>query len=151
MDAIKKGRTIINYSGHGANTYWAGPVITQENVRSLKSTTYPFVISNACITGDFREEEAFAETWIRHENGAIMFLGSLDLTYWDEDDIFEKRMFDGIFTQNKENFGEISDFGLAETWRYYGGEGKSKYYRETYHLFGDPSLKIRLSPSLLQF
>lgn len=151
MEAISKGRTIINYSGHGAHTYWAGPVVTQENVRSLKSTTFPFVISNACITGDFREEESFAETWIRHENGAIVFLGSLDSSYWDEDDIFEKRMFDGIFTLNKQNFGEINDFGLAETWRHYGGEGRSKYYRETYHLFGDPSLKIKLSSSLIQF
>lgn len=146
MDAISKGRTIINYSGHGAHTYWAGPEISQADVRSLRSKTFPFVISNACITGDFREEESFAETWIRHEFGAIMFLGSMDSSYWDEDDIYERRMFDGIFTKEKQNFGEISDYGLSETWREYGGEGKSKYYRETYHLFGDPSLKLKISP-----
>lgn len=146
MKAISQGRTIINYSGHGATTFWAGPEVSQENVRSLKSKTYPFVISNACITGDFREEESFAETWIRHEFGAIMFLGSMDSSYWDEDDIYERRMFDGIFTKNKQKFGEINNYGLAETWRQYGGEGKSKYYRETYHMFGDPSLKIKISP-----
>lgn len=145
MQAISKGRAIINYSGHGAQTYWAGPLVTQENVRSIKSKTFPFVISNACVTADFREEESFAETWIRHEFGAISFLGSMDLSYWDEDDIFERRLFDGIFTKNKQNFGEITDYGLAETWREYGGEGKSKYYRESYHLFGDPSLKLRIS------
>lgn len=151
MQAISKGRTIINYSGHGAQTYWAGPHITQENVRSLKSKTLPFVISNACVTADFREEESFAETWIRHEFGAIMYLGSMDSSYWDEDDIYERRMFDGIFTKGKQNFGEISDFGLAETWRQYGGEGKSKYYRETYHMFGDPSLKLKISPFQVLF
>jgi hypothetical protein len=109
------------------------------------------VISNACITGDFREDESFAETWIRHEFGAIMFFGSMDSSYWDEDDILERRMFDGIFTLNKQNFGEITDFGLSETWRHYGGEEKSKYYRETYHMFGDPSLKLKISPFQVLF
>jgi hypothetical protein len=151
MKAISKGRTIINYSGHGATTYWDAPEVTQENVRSLKSKTLPFVISNACITGDFREDESFAETWIRHEFGAIMFFGSMDSSYWDEDDILERRMFDGIFTLNKQNFGEITDFGLSETWRHYGGEEKSKYYRETYHMFGDPSLKLKISPFQVLF
>jgi gingipain R len=146
MNAISQGRTIINYSGHGSTDSWAGPYIGQEEVRSLKSTTFPFVISNACITGDFRIDESFAETWIRHENGAIMFFGSMDSSYWDEDDILEKRMFDGIFTKNKENFGEITDYGLSEMWRQYGGENRSKYYRETYHMFGDPSLKLKISP-----
>ncbi len=146
MNAISQGRTIINYSGHGSTDSWAGPYIGQEEVRSLKSNTFPFVISNACITGDFRIDESFAETWIRHENGAIMFFGSMDSSYWDEDDILEKRMFDGIFTKKKENFGEITDYALSEMWRQYGGENRSKYYRETYHMFGDPSLKLKISP-----
>ena len=144
MNSLLKGRSIVNYSGHGATTYWAGPEISQENVRSLNYSSLPFVISNACITGDFREDESFAETWQRHQWGAVMFWGSMDSTYWDEDDILEKRMFDGIFKDNKVIFGDITQNALTEFAKFYDGEGFSSYYWETYHMFGDPSMDIRL-------
>jgi hypothetical protein len=146
MSAITKGRSIINYSGHGAITYWDAPRVSQADVRTLNSTaaSLPFVISNACITGDYRVPESFAETWQRQEWGAIMFWGSMDSTYWDEDDILERRMYDGIFTLHKNNFGEITHHALAEMWKAYGGKGRSAYYWETYIMFGDPSIDLRL-------
>ena len=147
MNSVTKGRSIINYSGHGANTYWDAPRVDQDDVRSLDKTTssLPFVISNACITGDYRVDESFAETWQRSEWGAISYWGSMDSSYWDEDDILEKRMYDGIFTQSKKNFGEITDFALAEVWKHYGGKNRSAYYWETYHVFGDPSINLRIN------
>ena len=68
----------------------------------------------------------------------------MDSSYWDEDDILERRMFDGVFTLNKQNFGEITQFALSEVWKYYGGANRSTYYWETYHVFGDPSINLRL-------
>jgi hypothetical protein len=144
MNAFTKGRAIIDYSGHGALTYWDAPRMEQDHVRSLKHTSLPFVISNSCITGDFREPESFGETWQRHEWGAITFWGSMDSTFWEEDDILEKRMFDGIFKDNLREFGAITHNALSEFWLHYGGEGKSAYYWETYVLFGDPSISLRL-------
>lgn len=144
LKSLLQGRSIVNYSGHGATTYWAGPEFDQANVRSLTFSSLPFVISNACVTGDFRVTESFAETWQRHQWGAIMFWGSMDSTYWDEDDILEKRMFDGIFKDNKVIFGEITHNALTELAKFYGGEGRSTYYWETYHMFGDPSMDLRL-------
>ena len=146
MTNISKGRAIINYSGHGANTYWDAPRVTQGDVRSLTSATssLPFVISNACITGDYRVDESFAETWQRHEWGAVMYYGSMDSTYWDEDDILERRMFDGIFIDKKSNFGDITNNAMSGVWKQYGGANRSVYYWETYHMFGDPSINLRL-------
>ncbi|HAZ13647.1 MAG: hypothetical protein A2X86_16195 [Bdellovibrionales bacterium GWA2_49_15] len=144
MEAITKGRSIIDYSGHGANTFWDAPRVEQSDVRSLTQSSLPFVISNACITGDFRVTESFAETWQRQEWGAVMFWGSMDSTYWDEDDILEKRMFDGIFTGGKTTFGAITQFALEEMAKHYGGSGRSDYYFETYHMFGDPSIALRI-------
>ncbi len=144
MDQIGKGRAIIDYSGHGANTFWDAPRVSQSDVRSLTHSSLPFVISNACITGDFRVAESFAETWQRHEWGAVMFWGSMDNTYWDEDDILEKKMFDGIFKAGKLAFGPIAHYALTEHARHYGGQGRSNYYWETYHMFGDPSISLRI-------
>ncbi|MBY0517317.1 MAG: hypothetical protein K2P81_10435 [Bacteriovoracaceae bacterium] len=144
MKAISQGRSIVNYSGHGANTYWAGPEVDQSHVRSLQTSALPFVISNACITGDFRVDESFAETWQRHEWGAVMFWGSMDSTYWDEDDILERRMYDGIFVNGLKAFGPVTHNALNEVSKFYGGQGRSVYYWETYHMFGDPSLNVRM-------
>ena len=144
MKAIGLGRSIVDYSGHGANTYWAGPEFDQSNVRALKASGLPFVISNACITGDFRVGESFAETWQRHEFGAVMFWGSMDSTYWDEDDILERRMFDGIFRDKTLVFGDITRFAMVEMAKFYGNAGRSAYYFETYHMFGDPSMTLRV-------
>lgn len=143
-DALALGRTIIDYSGHGATTYWDAPYVDQDTVRNLKDpNALPFVIANACITGDFRESESFGETWQRHPFGAITYWGSMDSTYWDEDDILERKMFDGIFTGDKRSFAEITHHALAQMWAYYGGEGFANYYWETYVLFGDPSIQLR--------
>jgi len=144
VSTMNRGRTIINYSGHGSTSMWAGPTVTQEDVRSLNhSNALPFVISNACITGQFTTEESFGETWIKHPHGAIMFWGSMDSTYWDEDDYLEKDMYKGIYELNKSEFFEITQYSLRELWRRYGGENRSAYYWETYVTFGDPSIKLR--------
>jgi hypothetical protein len=144
VKTISKGRTIINYSGHGSHVSWAGPSVSQSDVKKIHSTeALPFVISNACITGDYRISESFAETWQRHPYGAIAFWGSMDSSYWDEDDILERRTFDGIFKNQETNFSGITDSALGELWKHYGGKGLSAYYRETYVLFGDPSQNLR--------
>lgn len=143
QQAIQMGRSIINYSGHGARTFWDAPRVTQSDVRALNSgQALPFVVSNACITGDFRVDESFAETWQRHPSGSIVYWGSVDNTYWDEDDILERRMFDGIFQEGNKTFASITQYALSENWRHYGGSGKSRYYWETYTVFGDPSLEL---------
>ena len=142
VEYMNQGRSIINYSGHGSNDGWYGPTISQDDVRGLTSNALPFVISNACLTGNYMKGESFSETWQRHPNGAIVFWGSTTYTYWDEDDILEKRMFDNIFKDKERNFGRMTNYALAEVWKFYGGAGKSQYYWEAYHVFGDPSLDL---------
>jgi subtilisin-like proprotein convertase family protein len=145
FDTMNLGRAIINYSGHGAHTFWDAPGVTQENVRALDhNSALPFVISNACITGDFTKSESFAETWQRHPQGAVLFWGSMDNTYWDEDDILEKAMYRGIFENGYRHFNMITQYALKEHYRHYAGENRSNYYWETYIPFGDPSVRLRL-------
>ena len=147
VDHMKQGRFIINFSGHGSHTGWED-VTTQDVLSMNDPNALPWVISNACITGDFREEPVFAETWQRHPNGAITFWGSMDSSYWDEDDILEKAMYDAVFQLGKRPFDLIHQYALGEVWRHYGGQSKSSYYWETYVTFGDPSLEVRLSKSM---
>ncbi len=144
QEAVRAGRTIVNYSGHGGPSDWMNPSFTQSDVRAIAhADALPFVIGDACNTGEFTVSESFGETWQRHDKGAIMYWGSMDQTFWGEDDVLERTMFDGIFQKHLREFSDITNFALRELWRYYGGDGKSKYYWETYVTFADPSILWR--------
>jgi hypothetical protein len=144
LQFLNQGRGIINYSGHGQSTYWMEPELKMDDVKKFNhSEALPMVISNACVTGQFTVSESFAETWQRHSKGSIMFWGSMDNTYWEEDDLLEKRFYDGIYKLKLKEFGAMTDYALSEFWRYYGGAGRSKYYYETYILFADPQIELR--------
>jgi hypothetical protein len=144
LKAFHEGRAIIDYSGHGATTYWAGPQFTPNNIAAIANEeALPFVIGNACITGQFTVPESFGESWLRSPY-AIGYWGSMDNTLWTEDDILEKKMFDGIFQFGQVRLGDFTNYALSALWNHFGGQGKSTYYWETYVLFGDPSIALRI-------
>ena len=140
---MNEGRGFINYAGHGSTQSWAGPEVTADDVRSLDNPdALPVVIANACVTGHFTAN-SFAEVWLKHPHGAVMYWGSMDSTYWDEDDVLQRALYDVIFKNGEHNVSDFTDAALEAVWRYYGGEGKSHYYWETYVTFGDPSMEWR--------
>ena len=146
LERLQAGRGFINYSGHGSSDYWIGPHFTQKEVEKLKDpNALPVVLSNACETGDFRTL-SFGDIWQRHPQGSIIFWGSMDSTFWNEDDIVQRRVYDGLFAHGIREWGKVAAYGLNEMWRHFGGAGSSKYYQETYVTFGDPLTQIRLAP-----
>ncbi len=142
INAINDGRFIVNYSGHGSETSWAGPSVSQSMVNTtINQNKYPFVISNACLTGSFQVTECFGETWVRKANGgALAFTGASNSTYWDEDDEWERRAYDGVFWENYHTLAAFifrGNLGVLNA-----GYSRAQYYFEVYHLFGDPSLML---------
>jgi len=145
IDALNDGRSLTVYSGHGSQTSWAdGPPLSQSDVRGLTNHgMYPFVCSHACLTGSFQIDECFGETWLREAGkAALAFWGASSYTYWDEDDVLEKKMFYAWWVDNIETIGGITDQALLYLYQYYGGGGRTKYYFEAYNVLGDPSVKI---------
>lgn len=138
------------YSGHGAVTSWAdGPAFTQNNVRNLTNTDYPFVCSFSCLTGQYQTDECFAETWVRESHGASAMLASSVTSYWDEDDWFEKFMFYGMFSFPNADYPDqiwlasANLCGKAGVWiRSNHGGGSTHRYFEMYNIFGDPSMQL---------
>ncbi|MFQ6103177.1 MAG: C25 family cysteine peptidase [Candidatus Glassbacteria bacterium] len=144
FDNLNEGRRIANYSGHGSTTGWYNPAFDQSNVNSLENDgMYPFVISNACLTGDFEQTECFGETWLIAANkGAIAHWGASSYTYWDEDDILEKKLWRCAFEDSVFAIGQMTDQALIELYEHYGGGGLCQYYFEVYNVFGDPSVEL---------
>ncbi|KYK21091.1 hypothetical protein AYK25_03685 [Thermoplasmatales archaeon SM1-50] len=143
--ALNDGRSLAIYSGHGSTTGWAdGPPFSQANVNALiNEGMYPFVCSHACLTGQFTVSECFGETWLRAQNkGGLAFWGASDYSYWDEDDILEKRMFKAWWEDNLETIGGMTNMGLYYLYQYYSGGGMTQYYFEAYNVLGDSSVKV---------
>jgi len=151
FDNLNAGRVIANYSGHGSTTAWANPAFNQSNILALANgDMYPFVISNACLTGQFTVSDCFGETWVNTPGkGGVAFWGSSTYTYWDEDDILEKRMYRAAFEDTLFEIGRMTDQALLYLHEHYGGGGLTKYYFECYNVFGDPSTDLfTLVPSV---
>ncbi len=142
--SVNDGRTIVCYSGHGYEYGWSSVPYNQTNVRNLSNPDeYPFVLSHACLTGKFSVYESFSETWVKQANKAgIAFWGASNYTYWDEDDILEKRMFQAAFAETCYSIGDMTDKALWYVYQYYGGGGLSRYYLDVYNIMGDPSVDL---------
>ena len=141
---INAGRVIANYSGHGNQTSWSNPGFGISNIDALTNADmYPFVISNACLTSDIGYGECYGEHWVNVSGkGAIAHWGSSNYTYWDEDDILEKRMYRAIFEDQIYTFAGFTNQAKWYTYQQYDGSGLSRYYYECYILLGDPSLEL---------
>jgi len=143
--AFNDGRVLGIYSGHGDVTYWAdGPACYQSNVHALNNAgRYPFVCSFACLTGQYSADECFAETWHRAaRRGAVNVWASSTYSYWDEDDILEKRLFSAIFDEGCRSFGEAVLRAKYLYMMQYGATSTTRRYFEMYNLFGDPTVDM---------
>jgi hypothetical protein len=144
--AFNAGRILGVYSGHGDISYWAdGPVIYKSDILSLTNQDrYPVIFSFACLTGQFSQNECFAETWQRAPNkGAAGILASSVTSYWDEDDIFERVLFESIFKEGLRRYGEAimrAKYRLIEN---YGLTATVTRYFEQYNYLGDPTTPLR--------
>ena len=149
-NSFNAGRSQGTYSGHGSTTSWAdGPPFSQANVLALTNAVYPFVQSYACLTGQFQLGECFGETWTRVPHGALVFMGASVSSYWGEDDIMEKRLYEGFFDNQTPgdpiNYTWIAGMiGYAKIGLYmhYGNTGMIRRYCEMYNILGDGSCDV---------
>ncbi|NOY50763.1 MAG: hypothetical protein GXO88_09415, partial [Chlorobi bacterium] len=132
-DAINSGASIINYTGHGSNTSWGTSGFSNNNVNALvNNDKLPFIISVACVNGNFVGTTCFAEAWLRAENngepsGAVATLMSTINQSWnppmegqdDMNDILTEADANNI----KRTFGGITMNGCMAMNDAYGSDG----------------------------
>lgn len=146
--SIDAGRTVVNYSGHGSETSWQGPTshggYDQNDVRANSNDgMYPLVISNACVTGTLDRNECFGETWQKApKKGAIAFVGASNNSYWDEDDYYQRRWHDQLFSPGGKRIGVLHNDAKLDLYAHYGDTGTIRYYFDMYNLLSEPSLFV---------
>ncbi|HOD06313.1 MAG TPA: C25 family cysteine peptidase, partial [Anaerolineaceae bacterium] len=150
--SLNDDRVMVIYTGHGSPTSWAGPSFSQAQVRALTGVISPYVVGHACVTSDFTTNESFGDTWvIQNGKGALTYVGTSNNSYWDEDDVMERVIFDTLYADPLDvpSVGEIKWAGLMAVQTAY--PPSANYYWEEYHLFGDPSLVIVMGPRTPDF
>ena len=142
--AFSGGRSIAAYSGHGGTYSWNGPNFNLNDIQNLPSNQRtPIIFSFACFTGSYQVDDCFMEEWNKLKGkGSVLSFGSSTYSYWDEDDIFQRRIFDVLFSGL--SIGAVIDTSKLLFARDYTGDPVFiESYHQQYNLFGDPTQKVK--------
>ncbi len=159
LDKINSGVGFLNYTGHGSFSSWVDPNITNYQIFGLSNDNLrPLVITNGCKTAAFQYATCFGEAWMRHDGGAMAYIGGTNDTYWDEDVYWScgyyNHVGDGLTpTASETGIGAydapfrdgspVPQSALIIAGNLAVNESTSTftgYYWEVYELFGDPAL-----------
>lgn len=153
IQEFDENNLFLTFNGHGAEDRWArgnGDVhFSNEQASALTNNTYPIVMAMNCLNASFTEADAtvvsLAEKLIFNESGgAIAIIGSNSMTTTSAQFHFVSNFFSQLGPINSFADGEnlrLGDlFNIAKV-----SLGESPYMRDvlySYHLIGDPSLKL---------
>ena len=162
---VNAGVGIINYCGHGSETYFVTSGYSNTNVNaSTNGSKLPFIFSVACVNGKFHmtSGDCFAEAWLKKENGgAVATIMSTINQPWQPpmrgQDYFNDILIGGYnyssyssqsgtnttASDQRTTFGSITFNGnvlmLAED--YSNTDTRETF--QTWTIFGDASLQVR--------
>jgi hypothetical protein len=152
---LNTGIGIISYTGHGSTYSWSTSGFSTSGVNSLTNNgMLPFILSVACVNGNFVNYTCFGETWMRathngEPSGAIAAHMSTINQSWAPPMRGQDEMVDILvetYPNNiKRTFGGICMNGCMNMNDVYGSAGYSM--TDTWTIFGDPSLMVRTATS----
>lgn len=147
--AVNSGVGIITYCGHGDVQMWVTTSFNNSNVNSLTNVgKLPFILSVACVNGEYHTGTCFAEAWLRathqgNPTGAVGMTGSTINQPWNSPMCAQDAMIDLLVgtnpAQKKFTFGGIFFNGMIKMLDNYNDV---EVFR-TWILFGDPTLQVR--------
>lgn len=148
---VNDGVGLILYTGHGSQTSFVTTGFSNSDISNLTNTTkWPFILSVACVNGDFSSGTCFAEAWLRARTGttpkgAIATIMSTINQSWNPPMEGHDEMVNVLCETSpgniKHTFGGIVMSGCMKMNDSYGTGGYDM--TDTWTVFGDPSLVIR--------
>jgi hypothetical protein len=145
---INSGYSQVTYSGHGSESGWADSnnlTFSVNDIYNLLSNGYmiPFVQTYACLSGRYTVGECFSEAWLRAPGkGGVASMASSVTSYWDEDDILQRRIYDEWFDSSYTWVMGLINEGKLELLAHYGNTSTVRRYFDMYNLMGEPSLDV---------
>jgi hypothetical protein len=144
---INTGRGFINYVGHGSDTSWVTTGFNNNNINALTNDNMlPFIVSVACVNGNFVSRTCFAEAWMRATNngnptGAVAIYASSVNQAWNPPMRGQDEVTDLLIAEAKQTIGGLFYNGSSKMIEVYGNDGADEF--KNWHIFGDASLMVR--------
>ncbi|MEM7132617.1 MAG: C25 family cysteine peptidase [Chloroflexota bacterium] len=153
VDEMNLGSLFVSYVGHGAKQYWAEErLLTLNSVEQLQNADrLPIMLPMTCLEGFFHEAQAdsdsFGESIVRMSDiGAVASWSPTGFGLASGHDYLERGLFLAVFHQDIYQLGAATTFGkmylVANA-----PPGKYEDLIDTFVLFGDPALGIRVANS----
>lgn len=142
-----EGRGFINYVGHGSNTAWSTTGFSNSHVNNLTNTgKLPFIVTVACVNGNFVNRTCFAEAWMRATHngsptGSVAIYASTINQSWNAPMRGQDAIVDLITAEESSVLGALLFSGSCDMIDAYGTNGSDMF--KTWIIFGDASLEIR--------
>ena len=156
IDAINNGAAFVTYNGHASMTSWAGEYIMLTSViNSLTNTgAWPVFLPMTCLEGQFQDiaGSGLSESLVRAVDsngnpiGAVAAWAPTGLGVATGHTYIYTGFFEAIF---QEGILTLGDAILYAKRKLYESDSLFKDLIETYTLFGDPAMQLRvLQPDL---
>jgi hypothetical protein len=148
---FNEGRGFVNYTGHGSNTTWVSSGYSNTNVNALTNDyKLPFIVSVACVNGNFTGTTCFAEAWLRAvnentgaPNGAVVTYMSTVNQPWNEPMRGQDIITDLMIAHDKFSIGGLFYNGSSGMLDAYNNNTSAVLTMKTWTIFGDASLLVR--------
>lgn len=155
LDAINDGRGYMNYTGHGSITSWVTGEFSNDEVDRLENYgKWPMIISVACVNGKFSYEggDSFAERWLKagtlaQPTGAIGIFASSTNQSWVPPTVGQAKIAQLITSSSGFSIGQLMTQGSIAVLDDNSSTAVQTF--QTWHIFGDPSIQLRNTQSLL--
>jgi hypothetical protein len=151
IDEVNRGILLVNYTGHGAEDFWADEGIFEAaDVDGLHNgdngPKYPLVVAMTCLNGYFVEAfegwDSLAEVLTKSaDKGAVAVFTSTGMTAPGGQALLDRGFFEALFEKGKRRLGEATDYGKLNLLA--SSEGGEDVVR-TFMLFGDPAMEMKV-------
>ena len=135
LDAARAGPALVNYVGHGAETFWSGNVHTVDDAAALAGGRTSLWVHMTCLAGFFqdpRRQSLAVATLLSPSGGAWGAWGSTSMTYPSEHPMLDRALVKALLLEGK-TLGEATREALAGT--------SDPDLKSTFVLLGDPSAR----------
>ena len=147
-DTLQSGVWLVQYTGHGAPTYWASErILRTTDIPGLQNgDRLPVLMSFNCLDGffihPFAKSQSIAELMQRQGGGgAVAAISPTGEGVTPDQNKFREILMTVLFKENVREIGKALDLAKRRYHDQYGAQ----YLIETMTLFGDPAMRLPLA------
>lgn len=146
-NALENGVNVICYIGHGSTNSWVTSGFNNNDIKNLTNgEMQPVIWSVACVNGNFKSRECFAEAWLRQANGGAVAVEAASTNEaWVPPCDKQAATINAYIKKKHKTFGALEMAGRLAALKLWG-DGKfdqGTQLADQCNLFGDCTMVVR--------